>query len=398
MKRLNYIESILLITILAGCAILAGCNDAKYSELDTHAYIEEALSGTSTTMTVLAEGETTASLHIHLSGTSATDNHYRLVPDQSALDEYNRVNGVDLLMLPATHYTLPEDITIQAGQYNSETIHISIKAFSQEMIDTGESYGLAVKLEPKNGSVDAMSTTGRYVIATNNIVKFSAPMFDGAADLKADQYDTNSETYAQYTVEVRFQVSNTNRRNRAVFFNGVNDGGGLSDILLRFEDPQSDTEEHKKHSLVQIVGRNSIYLNPTFSFEPNKWQHLALTCDGSNYRLYVNGQFAGVKEIPAGPTTFSDVHWFSDNSWWNGCKILISEARIWSVARTELQIQNNITGTSPKAPGLEAYWRLNEGDGNVFEDATGKGHTLRTGKTPVWIHDILSTDVSTDWE
>ncbi|MBR0560840.1 hypothetical protein, partial [Neokomagataea anthophila] len=62
------------------------------------------------------------------------------------------------------------------------------------------------------------------------------------------------------------------------------------------------------------------------------------------------------------------------------------------------QIQNNMTVTSPKSPGLEAYWKFNEGEGNVFQDATGKGHTLTTSMTPKWIDGILSTDGSTDWK
>lgn len=40
---------------------------------------------------------------------------------------------------------------------------------------------------------------------------------------------------------------------------------------------------------------------------------------------------------------------------------------------------------------------MNEGSGNVFEDCTGNGHTLRTTKTPVWVEGILSTDTATPW-
>ena len=80
-------------------------------------------------------------------------------------------------------------------------------------------------------------------------------------------------TLPQFTVEVRFQVSNTANRNRAVFTNG-------GSVLLRFEDPQNDTSDHKAHSLVQFQG-DGWYLNPSLSFTPNKWQHLALTYDGT---------------------------------------------------------------------------------------------------------------------
>ena len=208
------------------------------------------------------------------------------------------------------------------------------------------------------------------------------------------------ETFNEYTIEVKFQVSDTGDRDRAVF---VNSGPGETNfVLLRFEDPQSDNGGHKAHSLVQIVGRNRIYMNPSFSFEPNKWQHLALTCDGSHYRLYINGAFAGVKDIPAGSTTFKQFKWFTKGddpySRWGNCKILITEARVWSVCRTETQIQKSQSTVSPKAKGLEAYWRFNEGTGNVFHDATGKGHTITTTQTPTWVEGIKSIDEHTDWK
>ena len=84
-------------------------------------------------------------------------------------------------------------------------------------------------------------------------------------------------------------------------------------------------------------------------------------------------------------------------SWWGSCKILVSEARIWSVARSAVQIQNSMVQVSPSSEGLEAYWRLNEGEGKNFVDATGHNHSLTTSKDVVWVHDILSTDESTAW-
>ncbi|WP_417180764.1 LamG domain-containing protein, partial [Alistipes putredinis] len=226
------------------------------------------------------------------------------------------------------------------------------------------------------------------------IVVSSLPMFVGGAGLAADGFPL---TLPQFTVEVRFQVSNTANRNRAVFTNG-------GSVLLRFEDPQNDTSDHKAHSLVQFQG-DGWYLNPSLSFTPNKWQHLALTYDGTKVTLYVNGTFAGSKEGVCDPN-FGSANWFggdaggghgTGDSWWSGCKILMSEARIWSVCRTEAQVQNNMTTTSAKSQGLEAYWRFNEGEGNTFEDCTGNGHTLKTSKTPTWVAGIKSTDTETPW-
>lgn len=44
----------------------------KYDALDTHAYIEEALSSTSQKVTVQASGESFTTLNVHLSNLSST--------------------------------------------------------------------------------------------------------------------------------------------------------------------------------------------------------------------------------------------------------------------------------------------------------------------------------------
>jgi len=145
-------------------------------------------------------------------------------------------------------------------------------------------------------------------------------------------------------------------------------------------------------------------MNPTagLSFSPNVWQHLALTYDGTAVVLYVNGAFAGRKDGTANPL-FPSAYWFGSvgETWWGtpapACNILCTEMRIWSVARTEAQVQNNMITTSVKSQDLVAYWRMNEGSGNVFQDLTGNGHTLRTTADPVWITGIKSTDTATPW-
>lgn len=376
---------------------LTSCEDAKSDVLDTHAYIKDALKGSSKNITVTKD--TLVVLDISLSNLSSEDNHYKFEIDQDALEAYNKINGTSYIPLPDNNFNLSNDILIEAGAYTYRDT-IEIKEFTEEMNASGESYALPLKLVAKDNSIATMPVTGTYIYTTSGVFEFSSPMFTNAANLKADGFPQSPETYGEYTIEVRFQVSNTGDRDRAIFKN-PSPGDVANLVLLRFEDPQSDTDEHKEHSLVQIVGRNRIYLNPLYSFEPNKWQHLALTCDGSSYRLYVNGEFAGVISIPAGPTTFTDVNWFSggDGSGdpWRGCKILMAEARMWSVCRTELQIKNNITIVSPNSPGLEGYWRFNEGEGNEFKDATGKGHTLRTSKTPTWVHGIKSNASATEW-
>lgn len=405
--KLNYISTLCLSAIIAGMGIFTACNDAEYDTLDTHAFIHEALSATGGKVTVQATGETTTSLNIHMSDAASADSHYQLVVDQSVLDEYNRINGTSYIVLPEGQYKFPDDIVVKAGQYNAEETTVTLEAFTHDMVNSGEAYALPVRLVSKDGNYPVMPKTGAYVILTENIIQFSAPQFLGGAKLSSPQYTSSPETYAQYTVETRFQISDTNNRNRAVF--STSDGEGRS-VLLRFEDPQSSNNEHPAHSLVQIQLHKG-YVNPVHHFEVNKWQHLAVTFDGATYRIYVNGVESGQLASSDPCLKFKGIGWFTDgdgnqSGWWKGCKILVSQVRIWSVARNAAQISNSMTQVSPKSTGLEAYWRMDEGkteereDGTytVFEDATGKGHTLETKQAITWVDGILSTDSATPWK
>lgn len=407
--KLNYIKTLLFSAVVAGVGIFAACDDAEYSVLDTHAYIDEALGGTSSKVTVQATGETTTTINIHMSNAASVDSHYKLVVDPSVLEEYNKMNGTSYITIPEGQYKLPDDILIKSGEYNAEETTITLEAFSEEMVNSGEAYALPVRLVSKDGNYPVMPNTGAYIILAENIIQFSAPQFFGGAKLSSPEYASDPKSYAQYTVEARFQISNTANRNRAVFTTSDGEANGGS-LLLRFEDPQSDNSEHKAHSLVQIQ-LNGSYVNPTNHFETNKWQHIAVTFDGTTYRIYVNGIDSGKLEGGKPCLKFKGIGWFTDgdgnqSGWWNGCKILVSQIRIWSVARNAAQIQNSMTQVSPKSTGLEAYWRMDKGtaetrsDGTytVFKDVTDNGYTLETKQSVTWVDGILSTDTATPWK
>lgn len=387
----------ILLTLIATVATLTACNDADYKIIENGAYINESLSAKNAKVIITDEGGFTE-ITPCLSSAAPKDCKFRLEVDEKVLEEYNEKQSTGFVTLPEGQYEIPNEIIIKKGEYTADPVKVNIKPLTEDMI--GETYALPLRLVSEDGAVLSMPQTSAFVITTEAITTSSLPQFNGGPMLKSEM-PKGPETYNEYTIEVKFQVSNTYDRNRAVF---VNRGDLTNFVLLRFEDPQRYDGNHEAHSLVQIVGRNRLYMNPSFSFVPNKWQHLALTCDGSQYKLYINGAFAGVKDIPSGPTTFEAFEWFTkgDDSWshWGNCTILMAEARVWSVCRTEAQIQNNMATVSAKSKGLEAYWRMNDGTGNTFADCTGNGHTLTSGNasTPKWIEGVKSTDESTPWK
>lgn len=387
----------ILLTLIATVATLTACNDADYKIIENGAYINESLSAKSAKVIITDEGGSTE-ITPCLSSAAPKDCKFRLEVDEKVLEEYNEKQSTGFVTLPEGQYEIPNEIIIKKGEYTADPVKINIKPLTEDMI--GEIFALPLRLVSEDGAVPAMPQTSAFVITTEAITTSTLPQFYGAPMLRSEM-PKGPETYSEYTIEVKFQVENMYNRDRAVF---VNRGDNFNFVLLRFEDPQRDNNDHKAHSLVQIVGRNRLYMNPSFSFVPNKWQHLALTCDGSQYKLYINGAFAGVKDIPAGPTTFQKFEWFTrgdeSSSFWGSCKILMAEARVWSVCRTEAQIQNNMATVSAKSKGLEAYWRMNDGTGNTFADCTGKGHTLTSeySYTPKWVEGVKSTDESTPWQ
>ncbi len=93
---------------------------------------------------------------------------------------------------------------------------------------------------------------------------------------------------------------------------------------------------------------------------PNNWNHVATTFDGSEYTLYVNGlkvysstEFEG--KIPTNTSNFDIGK--DTTTFFTGA---IDEVRLWNVARTATQInQNLITNLQGNEEGLVGYWQFN---------------------------------------
>ena len=72
----------------------------------------------------------------------------------------------------------------------------------------------------------------------------------------------------------------------------------------------------------------------------------------------------------------------------------MSEVRVWNVARTENQLNQNMMGVDPKSEGLVLYYKLNSSElqeGGTIKDATGtidggtNGITIKELDTPITI-------------
>lgn len=94
------------------------------------------------------------------------------------------------------------------------------------------------------------------------------------------------------------------------------------------------------------------------------WQHVAITYDGSVAIFYVNGSVAPstgsvVLEASSFGTYIGDWANYVNDGNYDG---VMDELRVWSVARTQSEIQNNMNGELSGTPaGLTAYYKFNHG-------------------------------------
>ena len=408
MKRL--IKSI---TLLSAGLMVFSCENADYSTLggsdDLMAYFTESTqnSGINNAPVVVSKEIVTVALTPCVSTPATEDVVLKLVADSTILEKFNLENGLGNALLPKEFYELPvENIVIPKGKNTAGPVNITLKPLSSEY--AGSPLGLPIRLVAVSGPAQTTTATFSYVYDIKSTLNFPIAQFNGASGYHCDNFDM---TLPNFTVEVRFQVSDTRNRNRDAFNTS---GGGC---LMRFEDPQSQQGTVPAHSAIQFQG-NGGYLNPDplVGFSTNVWQHLAVTWNGKTICLYYNGKKVGTKDFSSSVVAdgkFPSIGWFGGGGsggehgtgtiWWYGCKVMFTEARIWSVARTDEQIAKNIQSVDTKSKGLEGYWRMgkpyyNEAD-HSFKDLTGKGHDLTPSSfTNIhWSESVSSEDTETDW-
>ncbi|MFV0323306.1 MAG: DUF1735 and LamG domain-containing protein [Bacteroides xylanisolvens] len=389
MKRyIKHVFSVLLAT-----AFVAGCNDAEYNVAETTVFLQESLgeAGIAGQVTMIPADGKKISLTMALSDKVNEDVILRFAVDETALATYNKEQSGEYLLMDKNLYDLGQDIKITAGNYVSEPVEIILNKIPDEIAD--RPLALPLTVEVVKSHVKVAPVTSKYVIAVTPVLINELAQFSGGPNLTNENFTT---FYPQYTIECRFQMQNSANRNRFVFNNGYLSG--------RFEDPQQAQDGHDAHALVQFHVNPDKWINPELSFKSNKWQHLAVSYNGTAITIYVNGAFAGTKEYPVeNAGQFSFLKWFESSTYWGSCKLLITEVRVWSVCRTEKQIQSNIKSVLPTSAGLEGYWRVNKTTYNAtdksFADLTEKGHPLTTNATSIqWVSGVSSEDTKTDWK
>lgn len=140
------------------------------------------------------------------------------------------------------------------------------------------------------------------------------------------------------------------------------------------------------------AGLNNGFASPIISEESindNFWHHIALTLSGITQTLYIDGlpigQIDGIIDLDylryhqAG--VGSNEGWpGSDGANWSPIRATIDEFRLWSVARTQEQINNyKDTPDVESESGLVSVWHFDEGTDTIaYDDISGNHASLQS--------------------
>ncbi len=372
-------------TILAGMALgallLTGCNDAEYDTLSNQAYILQTNTNANSSLklTVGAEVATTT-LNVRLSDVANVESRYRLVYDTAVVNEYNRLNETPYASLPQESFSLSsEETTIEAGASVSTPITLTVPPYSEALKASGKKYAIGFRLENTSGNASVLPSGSKIVYILDQVVIQPVVVLDQSHYVS--QNLVKNYPLTEWTVEMNINkhilYTEVGRGNNQAIF-----GAGPDEIYIRFGD--APIEGNRLQIKTQGTQMNSLAL-----FNEHTWYHLAFVCTGTKLYLYVNGQLDNSMDLPGKTTNVNSINICSPSTYWLG-NAMYSEVRFWQRARSQAEIANNMYACDPTTPGLITYYKMNEGEGYSFRDASGNGNNAETNgqAVPEWIQDV----------
>ena len=372
-------------SILAGMALgallLTGCNDAEYDTLSNQAYILQTNTNANSSLklTVGAEVATTT-LNVRLSDVANVESRYRLVYDTAVVNEYNRLNETPYASLPQESFSLSsEETTIEAGTSVSTPITLTVPPYSEALKASGKKYAIGFRLENTSGNASVLPSGSKIVYILDQVVIQPVVVLDQSHYVS--QNLVKNYPLTEWTVEMNINkhvlYTEVGRGNNQAIF-----GAGPDEIYIRFGD--APIEGNRLQIKTQGTQMNSLAL-----FNEHTWYHLAFVCTGTKLYLYVNGQLDNSMDLPGKTTNVNSINICSPSTYWLG-NAMYSEVRFWQRARSQAEIANNMYACDPTTPGLITYYKMNEGEGYSFRDASGNGNNAETNgqAVPERIQDV----------
>lgn len=367
---------------LAAAGLLAGCehDDPDAVHFDNRVYIAQA------SMTAeLPVKPSTSSYQRTLTAAAAKPveqpTEVRFEADASRVKTFCEAYYTEAEMLPEGFYAItPAVATIPPGGVSTPSVAVDFLRLQE--LDMSKTYVLPVSIRSGMDVLES-ARTYYYLLREGAVINVVADITETYVEFPKFKNTAPLSNMRQITLEALVRIDKFDRMISTVM--GIE---GL--YLLRIGD------EGYANNQIQIAGRMSSENFPAASDSPavpvGRWVHLAVAHDlmSGDYRIYFDGELMasgkkvfGLRSLGAVTDVSSPGKGFhiglsyDKNRWLAGC---IAECRIWNVVRTQEQIAANMYEVDPRAEGLAAYWKFDEGSGAVIRDSSPYGNDGRVGQ------------------
>lgn len=337
------------------CAFLLCCMTAckaDYDPITENIYISDAENINYKRLTIDDEGGNT-SFSVRLSSPAPTQIKAKVAVDESVLDEYNKLNGTSYLPLPEHLFSLStEEVTIETGKISATPVQIKINSLD-ESVQEGDKYAIPVRIVEAEGT-SLLEASSHLVILLDRVIITNILKSASWDKLTLPDDAVETTNLNNWTVEFLVRPS-TFRVNQHIF--SISDIDNSSNFFARFGEYDHPVDE------LQFKVQHIPFYGPT-KFQKDVWQHIAITYDGSSYRLYKDGKL----DLQVSAESYAGAKYTWKTFQFKATSL--SEIRIWSCVRKESEIANNMYAVNPETEHLEMYWKVNEGSGTLIHDYT----------------------------
>lgn len=388
MKQLVKNKTLIILIGLITC--LTGCENAKYNVIDSMLYIKETKAQAYSSQKIPIRDVDLPVFVTPCTGQVVKeDMEVQASVNQETLEAYNKRYGTDYALLPDDGYSIENSVvTIKQGKQDAPSIKVTFKPITEEMMKSGKTYALPVNIA-SNGTAQILQGSDLIVYIMDPLRKISAPVINKNNNLEMKMRQDYS--LKEWTVEYKISLDRLGEgigkdNNQAMFDAKAATGESDGQIYTRFGDAMIDGR-----TLQIKCEEQGCQVESKMLFNINTWYHIAYVNDGKNITIYVNGVKEAEKPSKGATTNLGKNNFrFGTTSYYLRANMKLSELRFWTKAVTPTQLQNNMFNVDPTTDGLEAYWKLDEGSGNEFADATGHGNICTSTGYTEWKHNIIA--------
>lgn len=358
----------LTVLLLAACTEGDDFNYAKngvfITGTETDPVTKFVVEGTPSSFTVTAQATKKTTSDVRVS----------LAIDTTLVADYNARHQSSFYAIPAGCAQLAEnEVTISAG--TALSTGAEVKVVSTDAFKEGRTYLIPVtitQLSNTNGE-EVINASRTVFLKVSRVIQFTSLVNDASFSSNYIFPDDKAVTLNNFTYEIKL---------RADRFGA---SGGNIERVCAWEEKDEKNASMLRFGEAGYDGNQLQWVSPAGSvvsatrFAPNQWYLISLVYDGSSMTMYVNG----VKDASINASGVSvkfqrfelGMSWGSYNygQYFPG---RMAEVRVWNRALSTNEMQNGLGSVDAGSKGLVAYWKMDEGEGSVFHDATGNGYDM----------------------